>query len=289
MLGISRSSIEYLIGSKDATLTGATRAAADARGPDGERDARSHVVQKSPPQRERVPRAETASAERRRAKPPAERERSERARGRRAIPAPRSEPLAQSTCSSTVPGSASSDGGGSAGSFAAVVAAAAAAAAVVVVVAAAAGGGSGGVTGGVTSAGGACGGARLRHASSCAQAALPALTQIAESASATVAASRSTDGSMLVPIISTIKSISPGGPPEVSRPIKQKPLTWKWAHRCVSVMVICVPAAWPMREVGAALGGCIAPAAWREDPKLARVTKNGRVRGSDHGSRGAAR
>ena len=100
----------------------------------------------------------------------------------------------------------------------------------------------------------------MRHASSCAQAALPALTQIAESASATVAASRSTDGSMLVPIISTIRSISPGGPPEVSRPIKQKPLTWKWAHRCVSVMVICVPAAWPMREVGAALGGCIAPA-----------------------------
>ena len=110
-----------------------------------------------------------------------------------------------------------------AGRFA--IAAAAAAAVVVVVAAAAAGDGSGGVTGGVTSAGGACGGARLRHASSCAQAALPALTQIAESASATVAALRSTDGSMLVPIISTIRSISPGGPPEVSRPIKQKPLT----------------------------------------------------------------
>jgi len=104
------------------------------------------------------------------------------------LEAVRSEPLAQSTCSSTVPGSASSDGGGSAGSFAlAAVAAAAVAAAAV------------GVTGGVTSAGAACGGARLRHASSCAHAALPALTQIAESASATVAASRSTDGSMLVP------------------------------------------------------------------------------------------
>ena len=94
------------------------------------------------------------------------------------LEAARSEPHAHSTCSSTVPGSASSDGGGSAN----------AAVDVVVVAAAAATGGGGGGGGTVgEAASGACPyrSAALRHASSCAQAALPALTAIAESASAT--------------------------------------------------------------------------------------------------------
>ena len=89
------------------------------------------------------------------------------------------------------------------------------------------------------------------------------MTAIAESASATVAASRSTVGSMLVPIIiSTIRSVSPGGPPAVSTPIKQKPLTWKWACRCASVMVIRVPAAWPMTELGERIASSRSELAW---------------------------